>query len=741
MPLFTRIRNGFSSTRPRALRPKRPIRRLSLEALEDRCLLTWIGFAGDPQHTGISGVPSQALDTVHWTAPVDLSPQMSGNDLLIHYGSPVVTPNNTVIFPVKTGATDGFRIEAHDGTTGALKWAVPTDYLLPPHNWVPSLGITLTPSGQVVFAGAGGTVYFINNPDTVGATTSGHLAFYGILNYSPAAFNGTVFINTPITCDNFGDIYFGFMVTGANPLGLQSGIARIDVNGGGTWISAGAAALDASMTQVVHNCAPALSNDGSILYIAVSSGTGTSSGNGYLLALNSISLANAFRTRLVDPQSGQLATLPNDGSATPTVGPDGDVYFGVLENPFTSSRGWLLHFSANLQVAKVPGAFGWDDTASVVPRSMVPAYQGASPYLLMTKYNNYAGAGGDGINRIAILDPNAVERDPRNGALVMQEVLTIAGVTPDPQFTPTHPGAVREWCINDAAVDPFTNSILANSEDGRLYRWDLATNRLVQVAALTTGIGEAYTSTVIGADGTVYAINDGILFAVGATAQGILNRRFVTHLYEDVLFREPDAIGLNGWVQALAQGVGQATIVNAVLTSLEYRARVVLGLYRYFLHREADPGGFNGFLSLLVNGATVEQLENIFVGSSEYFATRAGNNFTTFLNVMYQDGLHRNIDSAAQTFFINNQNRLSHAQMAAIVLQSHERHLQLVNFPGESSSLELQDGLIFGYYQHFLHRDADAGGWNLFTTMLDNGSTDERIMSVILESTEYYFRS
>src|SRR5262249_11677734 len=163
--------------------------------------------------------------------------------------------------------------------------------------------------------------------------------------------------------------------------------------------------------------------------------------------------------------------------------------------------------------------------------------------------------------------------------------------------------------INDAAVDPFTNSIVANSEDGRLYRWDLTTNRLVQVAALTTGIGEAYTSTVIGADGTVYAINDGILFAVGATAQGILNRRFVTHPYEDVLVREPDAIGLNGWAQGLSHGVSQATIATAVLTSLEYRVRVVLALYRYFLHREADLGGLNGFVGLLMNGATVEQLE------------------------------------------------------------------------------------------------------------------------------------
>ena len=57
-------------------------------------------------------------------------------------------------------------------------------------------------------------------------------------------------------------------------------------------------------------------------------------------------------------------------------------------------------------------------------------------------------------------------------------------------------------------------SILANSEDGKLYRWDLTTNTFTAGVTLTPGIGEAYTPTVIGADGTVYAINDAVLFSV-----------------------------------------------------------------------------------------------------------------------------------------------------------------------------------------------------------------------------------
>jgi hypothetical protein len=181
--------------------------------------------------------------------------------------------------------------------------------------------------------------------------------------------------------------------------------------------------------------------------------------------------------------------------------------------PDHNDRGWLLHFDATLAQQKIAGSFGWDDTVSIVPSSMVPSYLGTSSYLLMTKYNDYAGIGtGTGQNRIALLDPNASEPDPISGNPVMNEVLTILGVTPDPGY----PGGVREWCINSAAVDPTSKSILANDEDGYLYLWDLTTPTVFAARiALTSGIGEAYTPTSIGPDGQVYAINNAVLFAIG----------------------------------------------------------------------------------------------------------------------------------------------------------------------------------------------------------------------------------
>jgi len=300
-------------------------------------------------------------------------------------------------------------------------------------------------------------------------------------------------------------------VTGANPANLVSGIARIDYNGNGSWVSAVAASGgDAGIIQVPTNCAPALSIDNFTLYFAVSAGDGN---HGYLASIDSRTLAPVAHVLLLDPEFGSEAVILNDSSASPTVGPDGDVYFGVFESSCCTNhdRGWMLHFDKTLAQSKTPGAFGWDATASIVSARLVSSYHGTSSYLIFTKYNNYDDRGGDGLNRIAVLDPNGTETDPITGATVMKEIISVLGVSDD---SPP-PGAVREWCINSAAVDPISKSIVANSEDGVVYRLDLTTGTLTQSLRLSAGVGEAYTPTLIGPDGTGYAINDAVLYAFG----------------------------------------------------------------------------------------------------------------------------------------------------------------------------------------------------------------------------------
>ncbi len=478
----------------------------------------WWGFARDAQHSALGAVATQDFERIRWSRPVDLAPQYRPSGaLLIHYGSPVVTSHNTVVVPVKTGAAGGFRFEARSGTNGGLIWSANSDYVLPAHNWVPSYNLALNAANRLHAPGAGGKLLVRDDADAATGAVN-KLVFYGAATYdaAPAAFDSTVFINTPLTIDAAGNVYFGFIVTGANPAGLASGIARIGADGAGSWVSASAAAGDAAISKTATNSAPAVSPDQATLYVAVNSApvSGTVQG-GYLLALDSRTLALKGKVALLDPLTGGRARVSDDGTSSPTVGPDGAVFFGVLEAVFGShnGRGWLLHFDALLTTSRTPGGFGWDDTASVVPAAMVPGYTGPSSYLLMTKYNNYSGAGsGDGRNRVAVIDPGATQRDDVSGLPIMLEVLTILGPTPEPG---NYVGGVKEWCINTAAVDPLTKSVLVNSEDGYLYRWDLTSNRFTQRIRLNSGIAESYTPTAIGADGAVYAVNNAVLFSIG----------------------------------------------------------------------------------------------------------------------------------------------------------------------------------------------------------------------------------
>ena len=481
----------------------------------------WAGFAGNAQHTALGEIGAQRMDGIYWMTPVDLAPQLVNGSLLTHYGSPLITRHNTVLVPVKTAAAGGFRIEARVGATGDLAWMLESSYRLPPHRWVPSFNPVLTPDGRVWMPESGGRVLIRSNAEDRGDPTATitRIAFYGDAAYAaaPQAFDDTVFINTPLTGDANGNVYFGFVVTGANPAGLGGGgIVRIAANGTPTFVSVAAALPpSAGPTKTATNAAPALSNDGSTLYVVVNNVPPANvRPSGRLLALNAATLATQAHVALLDPASGLPARISDDATSSPLVGPDGDVYIGVLEAPDTTHnfRGWLLHFNGALAQIKTPGSFGWDNTPSIVPRAMVPQYTGASSYLLMTKYNNYAPRA-DGLNRIAILDPNQTQPDPVIGAVpVMREVITQLGPTLDPNAPPN---GRKEWCVNTAAVDPSSQSVLINSEDGILYRWHLPSNAFTEQVTLNAGRFQSYTPTALGPDGRIYSINNATLHSVG----------------------------------------------------------------------------------------------------------------------------------------------------------------------------------------------------------------------------------
>lgn len=521
-------------------------------------------FGGNAQHTGIFTPPAQPLNVIKWQTNIDLN----NTGALAHYGSPVISANNTVLVPVKT-ATNGFRVDAFDSATGTLKYSVPSDYIMPSHNWIPSYNICLVGT-RLYFAGAGGTMWHIDNVDSNSPTAAVRDVFYtSLTNYlaNQASYNNTIFVNTPITADSNGNVFFGFRVQGVAPAPLnttQSGLARLTSAGDGSFVLVGTAANDPLIDRDSHNAGPALSNDETSVYFPVKSSTNNF--YCYLLELSSTTLATKHAVFLRDPRNNLGARITDDATSNPMIAPDGDVYFGVFGNTGNGSRGFLLRFSSDLSVTKTPGAFGWDYTPGIVPASMVASYKGSSSYLLFCKYNDYISADASGINRVAILDPNATQIDPHTsagGLVEMREVLTIIGPTPD-DGGPSFPFAVQEFCINAPAINPATNSVFFDSEDGHIYRWNLVTNSIDQAVSLSAGIGQPYVPTVIGPDGTVYTLNGGNFFALGSKADV---KVVIGSSSPDV---RQTVFGESVTFTATVSGVGTTPTGNVTFTDLTY---------------------------------------------------------------------------------------------------------------------------------------------------------------------------
>lgn len=219
---------------------------------------TWHGLGGSAQHTAQTLAPAAALDRIIWSTPIDTNQTLSNGELLAHYGSMMLTYQNTIVLPVKTtrmtssGLVDSYIVEGHVAKTGALLWSAASDYEMPPHNWLPVYGPLLVPGNLIAYPASGGTVMYRTTPDSATGTIMRNV-FYGTMAYAAAqtSYDQNVFINPPISSDTGGNIFFGYEVLGATPIGLQSGVARISSKRVGSWTSVQAATGDASISTAI----------------------------------------------------------------------------------------------------------------------------------------------------------------------------------------------------------------------------------------------------------------------------------------------------------------------------------------------------------------------------------------------------------------------------------------------------------------------------------------------------------
>ena len=98
---------------------------------------------------------------------------------------------------------------------------------------------------------------------------------------------------------------------------------------------------------------------------------------------------------------------------------------------------------------------------------------------------------------------------------------------------------------------------------------------------------------------------------------GGTNRSWVQSLYRQILGREPDAAGLDGWADAADRGAPLTQIARGLFQAPETRAKRVTGLYRSLLGRRPEPEGLAYWTDVLRNGRDVD-LAIVLASSPEY---------------------------------------------------------------------------------------------------------------------------
>lgn len=217
----------------------------------------------------------------------------------------------------------------------------------------------------------------------------------------------------------------------------------------------------------------------------------------------------------------------------------------------------------------------------------------------------------------------------------------------------------------------------------------------------------------------------------------------VARLYYAMLDRAPDAGGLQGFTSGVENGVASLRdVAQAVINSPEYDSHTgalsnsayVQNIYEQVLGRQADAGGLQGWTDVLAQGASRASLVTAVVDSSEFQGHYVNQSNAAYAEALYEHVLGRQGDAAGLQGWVNalNNNVESRIDLANIFVNSAEFQTHLSQLGGGLSDSTFVESL----YEGALGRQAEAGGLQLFTSALAHGTLRADVAVAIAESPE-----
>lgn len=200
---------------------------------------------------------------------------------------------------------------------------------------------------------------------------------------------------------------------------------------------------------------------------------------------------------------------------------------------------------------------------------------------------------------------------------------------------------------------------------------------------------------------------------------------FLTGLYQLILNRPADPVGLADWTAALAAGAGAADVAQGFYDSVEYQTGLIQSYYQNYLGRPGTTSEVNSWVSLMLSGATAPQVAAGFLASQEYQSMHLS--AADFVQSLYQNVLGRNGAASEVATWVG-------------VLSSGVGPLAVAQaFVG---SQELNTLALASFYNAFLARQPDAAGQNAWLADLANQIQSlAEVATTILGSAEFQTRA
>ncbi|MFY0679758.1 MAG: DUF4214 domain-containing protein [Thalassovita sp.] len=231
-------------------------------------------------------------------------------------------------------------------------------------------------------------------------------------------------------------------------------------------------------------------------------------------------------------------------------------------------------------------------------------------------------------------------------------------------------GAIGQTMLlgNDGNNRLSGDSITLNSDAAQVYRLYLAAlGRDPDAVSFSDMIYRLVANQSLGLDLSEFA-------SMFVNSREFSNRygdldsaEYVTLLYNNVLNREPDTAGLDGWVTHLNTGMSREAVLVGFSQSVEFQrssafsasefavglatdaAGAVFRIYQAALDRLPEVSGFTNWSTVIAQGATLTEIVAGFVGSREFQNTYGSLNDTDFVELLYQNVLGRASDANGLT--------------------------------------------------------------------------------------------